>query len=363
MTPPIPNRIQSALIKEGLNLARYEAGLRRDVLKLLADLGDELGASLSGAGLDTPRTDWQRARLQKLLATVERKVSEVYGQIEGLTTTELSGLVEVSADRIVTACNDAIGAKLLQPIQWTEEQIQAIVSDTLIEGAPSAEWWTRQSADFTKAFTDQMRMGMMRGETVDQLRNRILPAVDLRKVQPGSRSLIQTARRNAEALVRTSAITINNAAHQAAYDANADIMEGVEWVSTLDTRTCLSCASLDGKTWDMGESHPIPSLHWNCRCFLAPKTKSWEQLAREAGGDTRLAAELDKIPPGDRASMGGPVSGGTTFEQWFKDQDEATQREILGPKKWEIWDRSGLTLNQMVSGDGRELTLAQLKAR
>lgn len=364
----IPDRLHSAVIREALNTARYEAGLRAKVVKLLNGLGRELVDELADAGLEVRRTDWQRARLQKLLNLTQRRASEVYGEVEQLHTSEMQGLVEVASGRIVTACNAAIGAKLLQPLQWTEEQLAAIVSNVLIEGAPSKEWWSRQAADLTQAFADQMRQGMARGETIQQLRDRIigqnLPGVgavgkvDLRTVAKADRGIIWKARRNAEAIVRTSAITINSAAHMAAFEANADVIEGLTWTSSLDQKTCVRCGSMDGETWKLGEQHVTPSLHWACRCAVIPKPRSFEELL----GDKALGRELDKIPVGDRASMNGPVSGNTTFEGWFKSQGENIQKDILGEKKWAIWKRSGLSLSDMVDGTGRELTLAELRA-
>ena len=365
----IPDRLHSAVIREALNTSRYEAGVRAKVIKLLDQLGKDLVSEISDAGLEVARTDWQRARLQKLLSLVQRRTSEVYGEVEALHTSEMQGLVEVAGDRIVTACNKAIGARLLQPVQWTEEQLAAIVSDVLIDGAPSKEWWSRQADDLTQAFSDQMRVGMARGETIQQLRDRILTQdlpgvravgkVDLRKVARADRGVIWTARRNAEAIVRTSAISVNAAAHMAAFEANADIIDGLTWTSTLDQRTCVRCASRDGQTWALGEPHEMPALHWGCRCQCIPKTKSWEDLL----GNKSLGRELDKIPVGDRASMDGPVSGDTTFEKWFAGQPEEVQKDILGAKKWDVWKRGNLSFQDMMDQTGNELSLSELGAK
>ena len=40
--------------------------------------------------------------------------------------------------------------------------------------------------------------------------------------------------RNAEALVRTSALAVNNAAQLAAHQENADIIDKLQWTATLD---------------------------------------------------------------------------------------------------------------------------------
>ena len=335
-------------------------------------LGQDLVSQITGAGLDTPRTAWQRARLSALLDEAGKTIGKAYEGIASEVSDEMKGLVQITGQGVVTACNEAFGAALMVPVKWTPELLAKLADETLIQGAPSAEWWARQGDGMAQAFSDQMRQGMLRGETVTQLRDRImgqnLPGVDavgkidLRTVQPQLRSPIYTARRNAEALVRTSVISTANAAHMAAFEANADIMDGVQWVSTLDGRACLTCSSMDLKIWKWGEAHPVPSLHWSCRCSLAPATKSWSQLAKEAGGDTRLAKELDKKAPGNRASMGGPVSGNLRYEDWFDRQSEARQLEILGPGRLSLYKKGGLSFTDMIGQNGNPLTLKQLEA-
>jgi len=363
MTPPIPDRIHSALIAHNLNLQRYSAGLQVRIEAILDKLGRDLVSELANAGLNTPRTAWQVARMRALIKAAGIRIDETYQGIQALTGAELPELVRITGAGVTTAINDAIGAKLMVTPKWTAEQLASIAGDALIKGAPSAEWWSRQSTGFQQGFADQMRQGMLRGETLDQMRDRILPKVDLRRIAPESRPLIWTARRNAESLVRTSVMSVANDAHMAAYAANSDIIASLQWVATLDPRVCISCGQQDLQTWEMGQNHIIPPLHWGCRCGITVITKSWEQLAREAHGNSTLAKELDKIPVGDRASMNGPVSGDTSFESWFGSQNRTWQEEYLGPGRMRLYESGKLGLSDMTDGKGSPYTLKQLAAR
>jgi hypothetical protein len=125
---------------------------------------------------------------------------------------------------------------------------------------------------------------------------------------------------------------------------------------------CPSCGALDSKVWKVGETHPMPSLHWSCRCMILPKTKSWEELAREAGGNTDLAKKLDQMDPGTRASMDGQVAAGTTYEDWLKGKSEPEQRAILGDKRFDIMQKGKLSLSDLTNQGGRALTLKELAA-
>ena len=91
----------------------------------------------------------------------------------------------------------------------------------------------------------------------------------------------------------------------------------------------------------------------NCRSTSAPVTKSFRDLGVDA----------DEAPPGTRASMDGQVPGDTSFEGWLSRQSKARQEEVLGPGRAELWRKKGLSFRDLVDGQGRELTLEQLRAR
>lgn len=345
--PSLPDLWHSAILKNSLDLMRYDAQLRTEIIAMLKALGRDLVAELAAAELDTPRTDWQRARLRKLIEEAQRRISGTYTDILDLHQAGMEGALEAQAGSLVAALNGAAGIELLSPVKWTAEQLATLAGDTLVKGAPSADWWARQSVDLQQAFADQMRMGMLQGEGVGQLSARV-------------RDLQMISQRNAEALVRTSAMAVNNAAHQALWEANADIIKELQWVATLDPRTCPSCGAQDGQVWALGSGHIEPPLHWNCRCATVPITKSWEELART---NKALARQLDQMEPGKRSSMGGPVSADTTWESWLAGQSRKVQEDVLGPARLKLWDSGKLTLQDLVDQRGNALTLAELKSR
>lgn len=94
-------------------------------------------------------------------------------------------------------------------------------------------------------------------------------------------------------------------------------------------------------------------LTHNCRCTQLPITKSWEELTGIKG--------IEDVAPGERASMGGPVSGNTTFESWLKDQDETTRLDVLGTERLKLWESGKLTLRDLMDQSGNALTLEQLR--
>jgi hypothetical protein len=318
--------IRARLAEQARRMERAEARLVRDARSVLEQLRRDLAAEAAKSELDMGGTAWQQARLRALLEAAERRIAEAYGEISNGMSSALKGMVNVTADGVVLAINEAAGRDFIPPLGWTDATLARIADGTLINGAISSEWWDRQRVGVTRAFADQMRMGMMKGETIAQLRDRVLAKVDLRK-EPDytQRDIIRCARRDAEALVRTSALTVCRQAHLDVYEANADVIAAVEWLSTLDDRTTPLCRALDGLEWTIpgyapkGHDKPFPGPcpHWNCRSIAVPVTKTWEELAREDGGDVEAAKRLDGgWPNSQRASADGPVEGGTTYGNW-----------------------------------------------
>jgi len=70
-------------------------------------------------------------------------------------------------------------------------------------------------------------------------------------------------RRQLDTLVRTITNHTSSVARDQVYHANRDILDGYQWVATLDNRTTMICGSRDGKVYQEGIG-PMPPAHWNC---------------------------------------------------------------------------------------------------
>lgn len=85
-------------------------------------------------------------------------------------------------------------------------------------------------------------------------------------------------------LARTEMQRVANDAAQATYRANRDVVVGVRYLATLDSRVCPVCQPLHREVFFMDDTGghdgpPIPQ-HPNCRCFYAPLPRT----AAEAQG-------------------------------------------------------------------------------
>ena len=345
------DQLQDEAISTELDLIRMEAATQAKVAKLLKKLENEITSELAAADIPGVKmTAYKQARLSALLTEVKSLSSKTYKQVEATVNSDLMSAAKELGQRAADSLNGVIGTSFAKA-SLPPSLLEKLVSNTVVEGAPSAEWWGRQSPNLVTGFSDQMRLGIAKGETVDQLIQRVRGA-PARNGQMAKAGLMTVKKHQAAAIVRTSMQTITNETRLEVWKQNNDLVKGVRWVATLDNRTTPICRNLDGKGWVydkdgnlVPEGHdtqfPGPTAHWGCRSVQVPWTKSWAELTKEAGGDKTLAKKLDKVPPSTRASMNGQVPKSMTYDAWLKTQPEGVVKKALGTEaNFRLWQAS-----------------------
>jgi len=224
--------------------------------------------------------------------------------------------------------------------------LEKLVSAQLVEGAPSAAWWAKQSGDTSFRFAGIVRQGIVQGETNEQIFRR-------------TKELIDLAGRNSRALVQTSVMQAASDARVAIIDGNTDIYKGYRHLSTLDGHTTEVCIARSNLTWDLdgkpqGHNLPFkpPPVHWNCRSVMLGVLKTFKEMG----------IDLPEVK-GTRSSAEGQVDQDTTFEAFLGRRTEAQQDAQLGVGRAELWRQGKITLRQLVDNSGNALTLSQLKSK
>jgi hypothetical protein len=106
-------------------------------------------------------------------------------------------------------------------------------------------------------------------------------------------------------ICRTAQLYSYREASAATQSANSDVLQGSVWCAELDGFTCASCIALHGQVFEVGA---VCDDHHNGRCALLPWVKGEPNPIEQTG------------------------------ESWFKEQDEAIQRSVMGDAKWEAWN-------------------------
>ena len=116
-------------------------------------------------------------------------------------------------------------------------------------------------------------------------------------------------------IARTEQMRAYRTASLRSYQENSDILRGWQWRCSPSRRTCPVCLAMDGQEFSLEE--PFAS-HQNCRCCPIPILRDRPAPPHETGAE------------------------------WFAKQDEATQREMLGPGKQKLYAEGKLTLADLV---------------
>jgi len=91
-----------------------------------------------------------------------------------------------------------------------------------------------------------------------------------------------------------------------------------------------------------------------------PITYSFEEMARNAGGNSDLAKKLDKIPAGTRASLDGQVPSTVTYNDWLKGRTDSEIKDVLGATRAKLFVDGKISLSDLINDNGRPLPIAEL---
>ena len=339
--------ILDAEISHSIGLHRLATGIIGRMISILDSMDSEIYDVVRKRDPYGTTGKWSYNRIRLILEDVMSLNKEAYVLVHRLLGDELRELAVYEAN---------FQGSLLQrivPIRYSFRipslvQLHAAVTDAPFEGALLSEWVAGMEEGRYSRLRNAIRISFVNGEPLDAMHRRIRgsPAA---KFKDG---VLAISRRSAETVGRTAVMHTATAARQLTFEANADLIKGIQWVSTLDTRTTPICRARDGKVWPVDEG-PRPPAHLNCRSTTTPVVKSWKELG----------IDLDEAPEGTRASMTGQVPAKTTYEEWLRRQSVDMQNEVMGIAKATLFRKGNLSMEKFVDATGRAYTLAELKAR
>lgn len=228
----------------------------------------------------------------------------------------------------------------------------SLVTRQPFDGMPLTKWFDKLATGQQSQLLQAVRNSIVQGESIGKLTQRIRGSA----ASGFTDGVLGGTRRNAEAIARTATLHVSNQTRQAYYLENDEFIKGLQWVATLDTKTCLRCQAQDGRVYPI-RGGVRPPLHVQCRCTMTPVLKSAQALG----------LDLADAPEGTRVSMDGQVPESMTYNKWLAQKleqgDTRTLNEALGPRRAELFASGNYAVTDFVDVRGRTITLAQLATK
>lgn len=321
-------------VRHAIYVERFKASEVRKIAKFLKRVEADIVNQLA----ENPETltEWGTRRLKAMLREVRAIHNEIYKELDETFIADLTDLLDVEATFAVGSLTAAT-PMVYNYVAPSPETIRSAVFSRPFAGKLLREWVKDLDTLTVSRIEGAIKQGVVEGETYPQIIRRVKTASGINQ-------------RAARAMVTTAVNHITTQAREQVYKANEDVLEGVQWLSTLDGKTSDICKARDGKVFPVG-SGPRPPAHPHCRSTTVPVTKA----AKFYPGDA---------DPLTRSAMDGKVAGDETYATWLKKQPASFQNEVLGRTKAKLFRDGKLTLDKFVNMQtGENFSVADLKKK
>ena len=182
---------------------RVSASIRPDILELLTSLEDDIDAQIRKG-----KTEIDIRPAGGLAEADRATIATAYRDADKVLAGELPAVLEASAENAANNVNSLVGVHLMKcrihrgPVREPRERDlhQRSVCQRLV-GRSKGQTWSHR-------FGMQMRLGMLQGESIDQLVRRVR-GTQANAYRDG---IMQSSKDQAEILVRTSVIAVGTEA-------------------------------------------------------------------------------------------------------------------------------------------------------
>jgi len=273
---------------------------------------------------------------QSIFARLQGDIDALMLKIDGeLTAGQAQRLVQYT--RLMNNTADELGkysqyveveitAEMRAAMLQAERDAKILVKASYLDNAVIMARWNTVPASVVETITGFLdpsgplykRIEAMPEYTAEKISKAIIDGIGLgRNPKAIARDIVRAfggSLTDAMRMTRTAQIYSYREASRANYVANSDIVTGWVWNSALQPgRTCMSCVSMHGTEHPLSE--PMND-HYNGLCTMIPQVIGGGNPVKEDG------------------------------EEWFKQQPEATQRQMLRGK-YDYWQNGQVAIKDM----------------
>lgn len=311
-------------------IQRLAGGIYNRVEPELKKIRDELLVRLQTS------TEYESQRIRQLIldinsiidAGVKRLSPQLIDELQQFAIYESEYATKILDNAVIVTASGVTSEQIISA--FNKEKMRLYTGEVMTPEQAIAMF----SSKYKGTVESMVRGGIVTGATTNEIVRDIRLVVNNRTSD------------QAKALVTTLTNHAGSVARSKIYSANKKLFSGEEYHATLDSRTTLICASLDGKVYDIGQA-PQPPLHYRCRSIVLPVIRP------------ELRLDIDTT----RASVNGPVSDKLTYNGWLKRQPASVQDEVLGATRGKAYRSGDLTIDKFIDKTGRTYTLDELRAK
>lgn len=277
------------IVKQAIRQRKLASRISSKLIKEVEAMQLEIATKIS---LSNPRN---RQGLERLLVAIDELILGGYGKVAEETTESLVNMGVVQAEfgqRLATKMD--LGAR---PIN--ENWFKAVVVDDPFDGKILGEWITSQRVSLSMNLRRSIRVGIGSGKSTENIAKEIMSSAGPE---------FNMAKRHVNTMIRTAASNVVSKTDSETFKKAG--VKKFQLSAVLDSRTTEICQNLDGKVIEGTDIGMMPPFHPNCRTVAIPLF-----------GDEPEITE--------------------TYADWIGRQDEATQLEALGRKRFEAYKKDG----------------------
>ncbi|WP_200919834.1 hypothetical protein [Duganella sp. Leaf126] len=337
-------------VRHQVNMAQYGNYVLAKMIRVLnltdADLIGALNAALEEVDADSFKVQ----RLDKLLASVREVNAQAYAKLYGAMADELQAYVEYEGQFQYDLYKQVVPATF-SISSVVPEQVYAAAMAQPMQGRLLKDWAANLSASRLQRVKDTIAVGYTQGKTTSDIVREIRGTKALNYAD----GLLDTSRREVDAVVRTALSHTAQVTRTRFTKENDDILGDEMWVSTLDGRTSPECRARDHLLYTRGDHQPVGHdlpwragpgrIHWCCRSSSIALLKGQKSLT------------------GARASAGGSVDANLAYSDWFKQQTADVQDQVIGPARGDLYRAGKFDVKDFTNDKGRMASLKELRAR
>ena len=313
-------------VRNQVNVEKYKASEVKKIEPFLRSINAYIIQRLSFADLTTYRRD----RLVTLLKAINEYVADQFAEFTRENKKEWRRFARYQAKLEAANITGATGVAAFEAVVPSAAQVYAAATTTPLSirttgaGLVLDGYTRRWSATQQQNIVGNISQGVAEGQTNAEIIKRIRGTA-ARKYADGALGLTY---RQTEAYVRTIVQHISSTSRMQTMEANK--VKQYQWRSTLDARTCETCASLSNQVYDVGAG-PLPPIHPQCRCQIVEiLDPEWQFLLEDA----------------EQSSVFGPVPADQSYYDWLKTQNAAWQDYAIGPTYGKLLRKGGLSADQ-----------------